>query len=194
MIELLIKSRTRRELLMFFIDRPEGRFYLRELQRLLREPLGALKRELEALEDVQLLKSEWAGPLKYFSLNTSHHCLPELTSLIRKDQRKKLLEKNLRRALKTLRKQYQPDKVILYGSLASGQVRPDSDLDLVIIKRDVPGRYWDRVKELSPLLVDRDVAIDYTIWTPDEFAHETENVFLKQEVMKKGKVVYERAA
>lgn len=177
----------------FFITRAEGRFYLREVQRLTKTSLGALQRELQSLEKVKFLKSEKTGPLKYYSLNQDHPDLPDLKSLFLKEHRKNLLEKSLRKTLKILKEKYHPDKVILYGSLSTGHIHPGSDLDLVIIKKDVPERYWDRIKEVSPLLADRDVGIDYSIWTPEELSGDSENHFLKEEILKKGRVVYDRA-
>jgi predicted nucleotidyltransferase len=194
MLKLLISSESRRKVMEFFILHSAGRFYVRETQRLTGVALGALQRELGSLEKAGFLNVAWTGPLKYFALNADHPDLPELKGLFLKERRRKLLEKNLRRVLKILKEKYRPDRVILYGSLATGRIHPSSDLDLVIVKKNLPKRYWDRVKEVSALLADRDVAIDFTIWTPDELQDDRENPFLKEEVMKKGKTVYERAA
>lgn len=194
MINWIIHSKSRQTLLSFFIKNQGQRAYLRQLQRLTGVPVGALQRELGALEKESFLRSEKEGPLKYFSLNQDYPYLPELKSLFFKEARRRLLKKNLRRILKILKEKYRPDRVILYGSFASGKTHADSDLDLLIVKRDVPPRYWDRVKELAPLLADRDVGLDYTVWTPEELKKESGNLFLQEEILRKGKVVYERAA
>jgi predicted nucleotidyltransferase len=52
-----------------------------------------------------------------------------------------------------LRVGYAPQKVILFGSYASGTSHPDSDLDLLIIK-DTSERYFDRNVAVRRVLTD----------------------------------------
>lgn len=195
MFSLLIRSKTLQKILELFFLRSTERFYLREIERLTGKPVGALQRQLSRLEKGGLLKSERVGPLRYFSLNRNYLYLSELQALITKELRHRQLDKDLHKVLRRLKKKYHPEKVILFGSLASGRVTPDSDIDLLIIKKKVAKRYWDRVKELAPLVSDCDVGIDYTIWTPEEWARESRhNTFIRDEIVKNGKVLYERAA
>lgn len=42
--------------------------------------------------------------------------------------------------------------VVLYGSVARGKARPDSDVDLLLILRDAPAAYWKRLQSLLPIL------------------------------------------
>lgn len=43
-----------------------------------------------------------------------------------------------------------PQKIILFGSYAGGQARPDSDIDLVVISDDFADKdYWQRIDILS---------------------------------------------
>ena len=41
--------------------------------------------------------------------------------------------------------------VVLYGSTARGTPRPDSDVDLLLVIRNIPGSQLERSKQLSPL-------------------------------------------
>src|SRR5437588_13112080 len=50
-------------------------------------------------------------------------------------QRGLLLEKELNRIMEILIRDYQPEKLIVFGSAAQGEVRPWSDLDLVVVKK-----------------------------------------------------------
>lgn len=177
----------------FFFSNVESRFYLRELQRLLGESMGSLQRNLALLEEEGILQSERVGPLKYFSLNKNFRYFEELKSILLKESRKEKLEKNLRKILKNLKERYRPEKIILFGSFGSGYVQESSDLDLFVIKKNVPQRYWDRVKELAPFFKDSEVGVDFVIWTPEELKQEEDNMFLKEEILKKGRVVYDRA-
>lgn len=192
MVQFFGRSSVLRTLLRLFFSRPGERFYAREVERLTGEPMGALQRQLIRLEKEGLLKTERVGPLKYYSMNPDHPYLPELQSLILKGLRQERLKKNLKKILKTLKEKYHPEKVILYGSYATGKIHPDSDLDLLIVKKDVPDRYWDRINELSPIMPRRDVGVDYVIWKPEEIERATDNLFLHQEILGKGRVVYEK--
>ncbi|MBI4524643.1 MAG: nucleotidyltransferase domain-containing protein [Deltaproteobacteria bacterium] len=42
--------------------------------------------------------------------------------------------------------------VVLYGSVARGAARPDSDVDLLLILREAPAEYWKRLQPLLPIL------------------------------------------
>jgi uncharacterized protein len=43
-----------------------------------------------------------------------------------------------------------PQKIILFGSYSTGNARPDSDIDLVVISDDFEGKdYWQRIDILS---------------------------------------------
>lgn len=195
MLTLNLKAKTGQKLLEFFFSNPSARIYLRELERQLAIPAGSLQRHLAKLEKEGVLKSEWTGPLKYFSLNPAHPYFPELQSIILREKRRKELEKNLKKLVQALKNSYRPEKIVLFGSLAKGRVSPDSDLDLLIVKKNPPLRYWDRVKELAPFLSGCHVGLDYVIWTPEELMQETEkNRFLKEEILEKGKILYDRAA
>ncbi len=88
--------------------------------------------------------------------------------------------------------EYQPEKIILYGSTASGDVHEWSDLDLVVIKEtDVPFiRRGVEVAQLCP----SPVGTQYLVYTPEEFEQmiAEDNIFIVDEVIGKGKVLYER--
>lgn len=67
-----------------------------------------------------------------------------------------------------------PDaKVILFGSRARGEERPDSDLDLLVIEPEVASRKAEYVR-LRQQLRDLDVAVDLVIVTErhvEEWGH-----------------------
>ena len=84
---------------------------------------------------------------------------------------------------------YAPDKVILFGSAA----RDDDevhDVDLFIVKDDVPILGADRIRQLYRLM-DTDLPVDYLVYRPSEV---TERLSLGDpfvtSVLKEGKVLY----
>lgn len=105
-------------------------------------------------------------------------------------ERKELLEKSLERIVAVLVKEYSPEKIILFGSLASGHVHEGSDLDLVIVK-DTSQRPIDRQVEAYKL-VKPEVGIDLFIYTAQEFEHlESIGFSLAKEIRANGKILYE---
>jgi len=88
---------------------------------------------------------------------------------------------------------YKPQKIILFGSAARNRLKENSDLDLIIIK-DSKKDFYSRIGEVLRLV--RDITpkppIDFLVYTPSEFEKmKKENYFVKEEVLEKGKVLYE---
>jgi predicted nucleotidyltransferase len=106
-------------------------------------------------------------------------------------QRHALLEAELTRYVKQLQEVYHPERILLFGSLASGRVGEWSDIDLVIIKESRQ-TFLDRIREVMHLLQPR-VGVDILVYTPEEFAQlSRERPFVREEIIAKGKVLYER--
>ena len=105
--------------------------------------------------------------------------------------RRALLEAELARYVRILRAQYAPQRILLFGSLASGQVGEWSDIDLVIIK-ETNRRFLDRIRDVMQLLQPQ-AGMDILVYTPEEFAQlSRERPFVRQEILQKGRVLYER--
>ncbi|MFO7541161.1 MAG: nucleotidyltransferase domain-containing protein [Chloroflexota bacterium] len=110
---------------------------------------------------------------------------------ITQQKRRKLLNAELERFLPILQQEYNPEKIVLFGSAASGQTDDWSDLDLVIVK-ETDQRFLDRIKEVMLLLRPR-VGVDILVYTPDEFEDLCrERPFVRTEIVEKGKILYER--
>jgi predicted nucleotidyltransferase len=105
--------------------------------------------------------------------------------------RRALLEAELKRFVAVLTEQYRPQKIVLFGSVATGETTEWSDLDLVIIK-DTEKRFLDRTKEVMQL-IQPCIGVDILVYTPEEFARLCqERRFIRDEIIGKGKVLYER--
>lgn len=87
---------------------------------------------------------------------------------------------------------FNPDKIILFGSYATGKPTENSDLDLLVIKDSKLSRP-ERAKELRKHLYGMKVPMDLLVYTPSEIE---ESINIKysfvNEVFKTGKTVYER--
>jgi len=102
------------------------------------------------------------------------------------------LEKELKIIVDTIVEKCNPEKIILFGSMADGKPTAWSDIDLVIIM-DTDLRYIDRLLYISKM-AKCDVPVDFFVYTPEEERRfiETNNLFYTKEVIEKGKVLYER--
>jgi predicted nucleotidyltransferase len=97
----------------------------------------------------------------------------------------------------TIRDEYQPEKIILFGSRIWGEPDEDSDLDVLVIK-ETDKRELDRMREVSRL-VERFqkrpylLPLDMVVKTPAELQHRLAigDDFI-QEIVTRGRVAYER--
>jgi len=86
---------------------------------------------------------------------------------------------------------YTPEKIILFGSLATGTASHGSDIDLLIIKQ-TDKNPWQRMREVNQL-VEHSVPIDLLVYTPEELqARIAMHDFFVLDILEHGKVVYER--
>lgn len=94
----------------------------------------------------------------------------------------------LEAAIKKIATEYQPEKIILFGSRAKGEERPDSDYDFIIVKNT--NERWIR-RSLS--IPDVPFRADFFVYTPDEFKkmQEEGNIFLEG-ALKDGIVLYSK--
>ena len=96
-------------------------------------------------------------------------------------------------AIERIVRQFAPLRIILFGSWARGQARPDSDLDLLVVLPSVEDKRRAAVqilRALSSLPVSKDVVVT----TPDEIAARGNSVGnVLRPALREGKVLYERA-
>jgi len=94
--------------------------------------------------------------------------------------------------VEAIRRGYDPDKIIIFGSRAVGECQCDSDLDILIIKKtDKPE--LERIREVSRLLRPRPLGLDILVKTPEEIEQRLAmgDDFIR-DVLRRGWVVYER--
>ena len=108
--------------------------------------------------------------------------------------RKEQLEQELGRITEIIVREYKPQRMILFGSLAQGEVHEWSDIDLAIVK-DTPARFLKRMREIF-LLTHPEVTLNVVVYTPGEVVEmeKQKHYFWKDEILGKGRVLYDRAA
>lgn len=104
--------------------------------------------------------------------------------------RKAELERALTRIVNNLIEKYPPRCIILFGSLAQGECREGSDIDLAIIK-DTEAGFTRRLDE-ARAAAGVSVAMDLVVYTPGEWQEmiRTGNYFVREEILEKGKILY----
>jgi len=84
-----------------------------------------------------------------------------------------------------------PDKIVLFGSAARGEMGPDSDLDLLVIKSGVHRRKL--AQEIYKKLFGIDYPVDIIVVTPEDIENYKDAIgLIIATVLQEGKVVYER--
>lgn len=87
---------------------------------------------------------------------------------------------------------FDPLRIILFGSRARGDARPDSDVDLLVVLSQVSDKRAAAV-EIRTALQDLSVGKDVIVTTPDEIrnrGHLVGSILLP--ALREGKVLYER--
>lgn len=179
--ELLFPNQYRRKVLALLMLNPQRWLHLRELARLTGASPGTLKKELDALTSVGLLKLQKVGNQTQFSANTEHPVFPELSALVRKTTG---LRDVLALALAPLASQI--EVAFVFGSMAKATEGPQSDVDLLLIGNATFGQVANAVYD-AQLVLARDInpkLMSRVEWSEKKNA---QNVFI-QELMDKPKI------
>jgi DNA-binding transcriptional ArsR family regulator len=120
--------KTRQGILAATFVQPAKSWYVSELARRLGVPSSSLQRELQDLTGAGILKSHRQGRMVYYQANADSPLFPDLRGLLLKTAG---LVDILADAMKPLRTKI--PLAFVYGSIASGQERSDSDIDLMVV-------------------------------------------------------------
>jgi len=87
-------------------------------------------------------------------------------------------------------KEYQPEKIILFGSYAWGKPHKDSDVDLFIIK-ETQVAPLARIEMVDKIFSRREFPMDFLVYTPEQVEKRIaiEDLFVK-DVITNGKILY----
>jgi predicted nucleotidyltransferase len=100
--------------------------------------------------------------------------------------------KSILPAIQRIVDELKPEKIILFGSYAYGKPTPHSDVDLLIIIK-TNASHKERSWRVSRLLLPRPFPVDILVKTPKEVEKALKSGdFFLQEILTRGKVLYER--
>jgi len=102
------------------------------------------------------------------------------------------VDEAIQKVVETIRDEYHPEKIILFGSRVWGDPDGDSDLDVLVIKES-DQREVERIREVSWLLRPRPLPLDILVKTPQEIERRLAigDDFMR-EIVTRGRVVYDR--
>ena len=119
---------VQQRVLGLLFGQPERRFQSAELIRLSQSGTGAVHRLVTRLAQAGLVTVTHSGAQKYYQANMDNPVFAELHGLIVKTSG---LAEPVREALQPLAAQI--ERAFIYGSIAKGEDRAESDVDLMVI-------------------------------------------------------------
>jgi len=161
-VALALFGRTRQGVLGLLFGEPHREFYQQEIARAAGTRLSAVQRDLRTLVATGLVARRRRGNRVYYQANAVSPIFAELQGIVLKTVG---LAGILRSVLEPLAKQIQV--AFVFGSLAAGTARADSDVDLLVIGDA-------GLRALAPLLAPARMALGREInpvtVTPSEWA------------------------
>ena len=155
-------SKNQMLILGLFFAHPGEELYLSQIGDSLGKHPGVFQRGINALEKTGVLVSRKRGNQRIFSVNEKYPLLEELRSIVGKTAGVERMLSDIAASLCDIH------IALIYGSYASNTMRPDSDIDLLLVVTD-PGIEDAVVDRLSA--IERTVSreINYTMYTVQEF-------------------------
>jgi predicted nucleotidyltransferase len=127
MLSTLITSKSRIEVLTWFVTHPGERFHYVQLDRILRLSHASLQKELKRLEAGGLLCSTKEASTRFYWINQGHPLYPELKSIVFKTVG---LADFLKRSLAEIG---EIEFALIFGSVAKNLEDMRSDIDVLVV-------------------------------------------------------------
>lgn len=103
---------------------------------------------------------------------------------------KEEIERKIQEIVHKIATQFQPEKIILFGSYAWGEPNEWSDIDLFIVK-DAAERRIDRARKVREIIWGSGLPVDILVYTPEEVKRRLDfEDFFIDDIITKGKLIY----
>jgi predicted nucleotidyltransferase len=113
----------------------------------------------------------------------------EATKVLNVNERRRIPMRAIRAVVEQIAERFQPEKIILFGSYAYGQPKPESDVDLLVVM-ETPLRNREQAAQIARA-IDYHFGLDLLVRSPQQLAERLAlGDFFLQEVIEKGKVLY----
>jgi len=154
-------SGTQQRVLAVLFGRPDRSFYQAEVVSNVNGGSGAVQRELARLAQSELVTVRASGSQKHYQANPASPVFEELCAIVAKTVG---IAEPLRSALMPLANRI--DTAFVYGSVAKKQDTASSDIDLMIVSKDLS--YGDLFLALEDVSSRLGRTVNPTIYTPSE--------------------------
>ncbi len=124
----LLFGQTRGRVLALLYGAPDETLFVRQIARQVETSAGTVQRELNLLAEAGLIKRSTVGNQVFYQANQEHPEYPELRALLAKTTG---VFQMLKTALGPLSSRI--DLAFVYGSVARGEEKATSDIDLMVI-------------------------------------------------------------
>lgn len=105
---------------------------------------------------------------------------------------KESVEQVIQNAASKIAAEFDPEKIILFGSWAWGTPGPDSDVDLFVVKETANTR--ELARQIDGALFPRRVPMDILVYTPSGLERRLQmQDFFVRDIIRKGRTLYERS-
>lgn len=122
-------SANKTKILGLFFTNTGQSFYTGEIARAIGKKPGVIQRSLEKMVSEGILKSEYRGNARYFTLNSGYRFYDELKSIVFKTAGAAGAVREIFGKIPGI------DYAFIYGSYASGREHAASDIDIFILGR-----------------------------------------------------------
>lgn len=161
-------SRTQQRVLGILFGEPEKSFYATEVIRRAGCGRGTVQRELQRLEESRLAVVTRIGNQKHYRANRDAPIFSELRSIMAKTSG---LADPITKALAPLSRKI--ELAFVYGSVARGEAHAGSDVDLLVVARDLTlEKVYARLAAAENTIGRK---INALLLTPDEFRRRRAN-------------------
>ena len=156
MLKHLFTSKARVKLLTIFLLKPDDEYFVRELTRALDEQINSVRRELDNLKKLGLLKSRAKNRKKFFMVNKNFVLFNELRSIIIKATNS---SENL---IKNITKMGDVDFLLISGAF----LQRETAVDLLVVgkvDKENLGKFLDTLETAEP--------IKFSVLTTEDFLY-----------------------
>lgn len=105
-----------------------------------------------------------------------------------------LTKETIQEVVDAIAEHFDPEKIVLFGSYAEGNPKPDSDLDLLVVMETSEPRHR-RAAPMRLLFRPMPFSMDILVYTPEEIAYWNGTVnHIITEALNTGRTIYARAS
>ena len=155
-------SQNQMRILAILFAHPGEEFYLSEIGGILDKSPGLFQRGINALVNEGVLISRKRGNQRMFTVNEEYPLLSEIRSIVNKTIGVEALLRDFSKSISGI------IIALLYGSYTKNMLRPDSDIDLLLVLSE-KGIEDEIISRLSKIEQQIRREVNYTAYLKEEF-------------------------